>query len=95
MDSQAPRQLSSDVVITTLEKNPNIIIPLIPELWKYSEDNFEGVIKWPKSIVLTETGQLLVLDSATKRVYSVRLHSPAQVKQLYQLESSKSLAYTF
>ncbi len=83
MDSEAPRKLSSRVVIEALQNEHTICHPLVPEKWKFSNDNIEGVIKHPICITCGQISELLVLDASMSAFFAVRLHSPADVKKLY------------
>ena len=61
-----------------------VLHPLVPEVWRFSEDNVEGVITYmyiyiyilysPIYIAKGGIAELLILDASKQAVYSVRLH---------------------
>ncbi len=71
-----------------------VILPLVPERWKYSEDNYEGVIKRPTVVILGEISRLLVLDGAKQAIYcQTPFLSPGKNMYSIGLQKPTSLAY--
>ena len=82
MDSESHRRLSYVQVIDTLPSFNYTVHTLVPEKWKYSEDNIQGVFQGPVSVNVGPVFHL-VLDACVSLFFSMRLHYPAQVKKLY------------
>ncbi len=95
----APRHsLLSCLGMCQLAVNKFVILPLVPERWKYSEDNYERVIKRPTVVILGEISQLLVLDSDKEAIYIYiycQTPFPSTGKKMYStgLQKPTSLAY--
>ena len=71
------------------------MIPLCPEKFLYSEDNTEGAIKHPISVAVGDVQSGVFVLTAHGKIYRVRQHYPAQVKELATIKDSpKGLSYS-
>ena len=95
MDSESPRLLSSLTTLEALAGCKHVLHPLVPEKWRFTEDNMEGAVKTPISITKGNMRQLPVLDASTSSIFTVRLHYPAQVKKMYTgLVKPRAISYS-
>ena len=97
MDVDCILHLSKDAVLEELNKIGRVVHPILPDRYKITESNRSGLYPQPIAISMGDHGKLLVLDykpmCQRTRLLEVRLHSPADVKIIKELEDTQHVVY--